>query len=90
MNVPPSAADGLAIHALIENWVLWRDARQWDDFRTLWHKDGRMSATWFQGSFEDFIKVSEEGFVTACNILHMLGGDDHRHPRATAQSHKPR
>jgi SnoaL-like domain len=32
--------DRLAIRALIENWVLWRDARMWDRFRTVWHKDG--------------------------------------------------
>ena len=83
-----STADRLAIHALMENWVLWRDARRWDDFRTLWHKDGRMSATWFQGSFEDFITVSEEGFRNGVNIMHQLGATtaDIRGTRAIAQS----
>ena len=48
----------LAIRDLIESWAVWRDARQWDRFRTLWHPDGRMMATWFQGSRDEFIRVS--------------------------------
>ena len=45
--------DRLAIRDIVENWVLWRDARRWDRFRTLWHPEGAMWATWFQGSYED-------------------------------------
>lgn len=66
--------DKLAIRELIENWALWRDARDWDRFRTVWHKDGAMWATWFQGTFEEFIKVSQEGFGRGARIYHMLGG----------------
>jgi hypothetical protein len=67
-------ADRLAIRYIVENWVLWRDARAWDRFRTLWHPEGEMWATWFQGSYEDFIKVSQEGFERGARIFHMLGG----------------
>jgi hypothetical protein len=35
--MPGTAADHRAIRDIIENWVLWRDARQWDRFRTVWH-----------------------------------------------------
>ena len=66
--------DRMEIRALIENWVLFRDARLWDRFRTVWHADGQMWATWFQGSYEDFIKVSEAGFSKGVRINHMLGG----------------
>jgi hypothetical protein len=55
--------DRWTIRELLENWVVWRDAGDWDRFRTVWHEDGRMMATWFQGSGEEFIKVSREGFV---------------------------
>jgi hypothetical protein len=67
-------SDHLAIRALIENWVIWRDARMWDRFRTLWHKEGQMWATWFQGGFEDFIKVSQDGHEHGARISHTLGG----------------
>ena len=69
-----TAADKAAIRKLLENWVLWRDARLWDRFRTVWHTDGRMMATWFQGGFEDFIKVNDEGWARGVRILHFLGG----------------
>ncbi|HET7848081.1 MAG TPA: nuclear transport factor 2 family protein, partial [Pseudolabrys sp.] len=32
----PSISDRLAIRELIENWALWRDAREWERFRTVW------------------------------------------------------
>jgi hypothetical protein len=81
-------ADRLAIRDLIENWALWRDARQWDRFRTLWHKDGQMWATWFQGSYEEFIRVSQEGYDRGVRIMHMLGGMtiDIKGTRAIAQT----
>lgn len=29
--------DKLAIRELVENWALWRDAGEWDRFRSVWH-----------------------------------------------------
>ena len=86
--MPRDTADRLAIRELIENWALWRDARMWDRFRTVWHKEGRMWATWFQGSYEEFIKVSQEGYDHGVRILHMLGGMsiDIKGKRAIAQT----
>jgi len=68
------AVDNLTIRELVENWAVWRDARLWDQFRTVWHADGRMMATWFQGGFEEFIKVNDEGWAKGVRILHFLGG----------------
>ena len=68
------AADRQAIRDLIENWALWRDAGHWDRFATVWHDDGWMTATWFQGPARDFIRVSREGFERGVSILHFLGG----------------
>ena len=67
-------ADRLAIRETVENWALWRDAGDWERFRTVWHADGWMTATWFQGPAEDFIAVSREGFEKGVSILHFLGG----------------
>src|SRR5262245_28365757 len=88
--VPASAseADRHAIRTLIENWALWRDARMWERFRTVWHDDGRMMATWFQGTSDEFIKVSQEGYDRGVRILHFLGGStiDVAGRRAIAQT----
>jgi SnoaL-like domain len=66
--------DRAAIRELVENWVVWRDAGDWDRFATVWHPEGFMMATWFQGPAADFIRVSREGFERGVNILHFLGG----------------
>ncbi len=86
--MPGDNADRVAIRALIENWAVWRDARQWDRFRSVWHSDGQMWATWFQGSFEEFVKVSQEGYDKGVRIMHMLGGIsiDIKGKRAIAQT----
>jgi hypothetical protein len=78
----------LAIRELLENWVVWRDAGDWDRFRTVWHADGRMMATWFQGSADEFIRVSIEGWNKGVSILHFLGGTsiDLAGDRAIAQT----
>jgi len=66
--------DKLAIREVIENWALWRDAGDWHRFATVWHDDGWMTATWFQGPARAFIQVSREGFEKGVSILHFLGG----------------
>ena len=45
-----AASDRDTIREVVENWVVWRDAGDWERFRGVWHDDGRMMATWFQGS----------------------------------------
>jgi len=66
--------DQLAIVEVVHNWALWRDAGNWERFRTVWHDDGWMTATWFQGPAQEFIKVSKAGFEKGVSILHFLGG----------------
>lgn len=66
--------DRLVIRDLVENWAVWRDAGDWDRFKTVWHDDGWMFATWFQGTALDFIRVSKEGWEKGVSILHFLGG----------------
>ncbi|MEX0405885.1 nuclear transport factor 2 family protein [Aquibium sp. LZ166] len=81
-------SERLAIRDLLENWVVWRDAGDWERFRTVWHDDGRMMATWFQGTADEFIAVSRKGFENGVRILHFLGGTsiDLAGDRAIAQT----
>ncbi|MDR3469407.1 MAG: nuclear transport factor 2 family protein [Xanthobacteraceae bacterium] len=88
MIVDSQFADRVAIRDLIENWAVWRDAGDWDRFATVWHDDGWMSATWFQGPASDFIRVTREGWDKGVSILHFLGGSsiDLAGTRAIAQT----
>jgi SnoaL-like domain len=78
----------LAIREIIDNWVVWSDSGDWERFRTVWHEDAFMSATWFEGPAEDFVRVRREGFERGVSILHFLGGSsiDLAGHRAIAQT----
>ena len=80
--------DKLAIVETVQNWAVWRDAGDWERFRTVWHDDGWMSATWFQGPAAAFIEISRAGFDQGVSILHFLGGTsvDISASRAIAQT----
>jgi hypothetical protein len=88
LRMDAALLDRLTIRQLVEDWAVLRDARQWERFRTVWHDDGVMQATWFQGTRDAFIKVSEEGYQRGVRILHFLGGStiDVAGPRAIAQT----
>ena len=80
--------DRLAIAETVQNWALWRDSGDWERFATVWHEDGWMTATWFQGPAAQFIEVSRAGFEKGVSILHFLGGTsvDLEGERAIAQT----
>lgn len=66
--------DRQQIRQLVENWAVWRDAGDWAAFRTVWHDDGQMMATWCQASADGFIEASRQGWERGVSILHFLGG----------------
>ena len=66
--------DTLTIKEVVENWAVFRDSGDWERFRSVWHEEGVMMATWFQGPFEEFIRVNKEGWNKGVSILHLLGG----------------
>ncbi len=68
------AQDRATIRELVENWAVWRDSNQWDKFRTVWHDDGRMVATWAQGTADEFIARSKQAFANGMRVVHSLGG----------------
>lgn len=66
--------DRQQIRDLVDNWAIWRDSCIWDKFITCWHPEGRMMATWFQGTPDEFIAINKDGFEKGVRILHFLGG----------------
>ncbi|HYG56254.1 MAG TPA: nuclear transport factor 2 family protein [Burkholderiales bacterium] len=80
--------DSQQIIEVVQNWAVWRDAGDWERFRTVWHDEGWMTATWFQGPAPKFIEVSKAGFDKGVSILHFLGGSsvDVNGSRAIAQT----
>jgi len=67
--------DRLTIRDLVENWVVWRDSGDWERFRTVWHDDGVMQATWTQGTADEFIAISKKGWENGLKVVHFLGAN---------------
>ena len=63
----------LAIREVIDDWVVASDSGDWDKFATVWHDDGWMTATWFQGPAAEFQKARRSGFDRGVNIIHFQG-----------------
>ena len=77
------------IRQLVDDWALYSDAGDWERFRTVWHDDGRMSATWTQGTAYEFVAMRKKTFESgAMGILHFHGGhtSDIVGDRAVAQT----
>jgi hypothetical protein len=66
--------DKTRIRELIESWVMWRDLGDWDRLRTVWHSDGRMVASWREGTADQFIEANRAFWSKGLDILHQLGG----------------
>lgn len=67
--------DKLAVRQLVDDWIIFSDGGDWDRFRAVWHDDGRMMATWTQGTPDEFVANRQKVFGgTATTILHFHGG----------------
>jgi hypothetical protein len=74
MTGPDATGDKAAIRELIESWVIWRDMGAWDRLRAIWHPEGRMAASWKEGTADEFIEGNRRGWDRGLDILHQLGG----------------
>ncbi len=83
-----STADKLAIQEVVNNWVVWSDSGDFERFATVWHDDGWMTATWFQGPATEFLEARRSGFERGVSIIHFLGATtiDVSGDRAIAQT----
>ncbi len=64
-------ADRLAIADLLTGWMR-RDLGQWDQLRELFHPEGLIAVTWFEGRFSDFVKASERMSASGGSTKHFI------------------
>ena len=65
-------SDRLAISDLINGWML-RDNGEWDKLRDLFHSDGVIEVTWFEGPFSDFVDASARMGASNLRTKHLIG-----------------
>ncbi|WGS55172.1 nuclear transport factor 2 family protein (plasmid) [Paraburkholderia sp. D15] len=64
--------DRMQITDLITGW-LYRDLGDWDRLRGLFHLDGTIEVTWFEGNFGDFVDGSMAMGASDLRTKHLIG-----------------
>lgn len=64
--------DRLEIADLMTGWI-HRDLAQWDAMRELFHADGTIEVTWFEGLASDFIDASMRMGASDLRTKHFIG-----------------
>ncbi|KAJ7634988.1 Pea pathogenicity protein 2 [Roridomyces roridus] len=69
------ALERFKLRELAEGWPLYRDAREWENFRSLFHPGAFVYTTWTgRIGVEDFITVSKDGMDEGAFIMHRVHG----------------
>lgn len=76
----PASIDRLAaivdraeIVQVVNDWGLFRDTGRWEALRALYSSDATMFTTWFSGSAERFVALSEEAARRGSRVQHFIG-----------------
>jgi SnoaL-like domain len=64
--------DRLQISDLITGWM-HRDLAEWDRLRDLFHPDGTIEVTWFEGNFGEFVDGSMRMGASDLRTKHLIG-----------------
>lgn len=69
------ALERFKLRELAEGWPMYRDAREWTNFRSLFHPGAFVYTTWTgRMSIEDFIKASQDGMDKGASGMHRIHG----------------
>jgi hypothetical protein len=68
----PTVQDRLDIADLMTGWM-YRDIGAWDALQTLFHPDGTIAVTWFEGSATDFVEGSRRMSQSNTRSKHLIG-----------------
>ena len=69
--MPLTVEDRLAIADLMTGWI-HRDLAEWDKLRALFHPDGRIEITWFEGKFSEFVDASMRMGASDLHTKHLV------------------
>jgi SnoaL-like domain len=70
-EMPANLEDRQAIADLMTGWMR-RDLAQWDALRELFHADGTIEVTWFEGLFSDFVDASMRMGASDMRTKHVI------------------
>lgn len=62
----------LEIAHIVNSWM-HRDIGEWDELLSLFHPDGVIEVTWFEGLFSDFVAASRRMGGSDVKTKHLIG-----------------
>ncbi len=66
--------DKFAIMEVVQAWAVARDSGDWERLRATVHPEATMTATWYHGNFDGFIRNAQESWAKGARSMHVLGG----------------
>lgn len=64
--------DRMKIREICEGWGCYRDAAEWQNYRSMFHDDAYIATSWKQGPIDEFIEASKEGFAKGSSFMYIL------------------
>ncbi|KAK0663869.1 Pea pathogenicity protein 2 [Lasiodiplodia hormozganensis] len=64
--------DRFKIREICEGWGCYRDAAEWENYRSMFWDDAYIATSWKQGSIDEFIKASKDGFARGKEFMYIM------------------
>ncbi|KAK4935033.1 hypothetical protein LTR10_023845 [Elasticomyces elasticus] len=77
-SIDTDALERFKIREICEGWPTYRDAAEWENYRSMFHDDAYIATSWSQGPVDNFIESSKKAFAAQKEgmfyILHRVTG----------------
>ena len=67
-------AEKQLIRELAENWAIFRDSADWENFKTVWLPSATIETLWYQGPWEGYLERSRAGWGRGMSSVHYQCG----------------
>lgn len=64
--------DRMKVREICEGWGCYRDAAEWQNYRSMFHDDAYIATSWKQGPIDEFIEASKAGFAKGSSFMYIL------------------
>jgi len=71
-DLDKEALERFKVREICEGWGSYRDAAEWENYRSMFFDDAYIATSWKQGNIDEFIKASKEAFAKGSSFMYIL------------------
>ncbi|KAJ9302358.1 hypothetical protein DTO271G3_1224 [Paecilomyces variotii] len=71
-DLDKEALERFKIREICEGWGSYRDAAEWQNYRSMFFDDAYIATSWKQGNIDEFIQASKDGFAKGSSFMYIL------------------